>query len=65
LLQPGQSQQVTLQLDQRSFAYWNINKEKWDAPKDTYNVWVGSSSQLSDLTLQGQVSLVKDITSNP
>jgi beta-glucosidase len=65
VLQPGQSQQVTLQLDQRSFAYWNVNIEKWDAPKDTYNVWVGSSSQLSDLTLQGQVSVLQDITSNP
>jgi beta-glucosidase len=63
LLAPGQSQKVTLQLDQRSFAYWNTNK--WDAPKDTYNVWVGSSSQLSDLTLQGQVSVLKEITANP
>jgi beta-glucosidase len=65
VLQPGQSQQITLQLGQRSFAYWNVNIEKWDAPKDTYNVWVGSSSQVSDLTLQGQVSVLQDITSNP
>lgn len=64
-LQPGQSQTVTLQLNQRSFAYWNTNIEKWDAPKDTYNIWVGSSSQLSDLTLQGQVSVLTDITANP
>jgi len=65
LLNPGQSKKVTLKLDQRSFAYWNTNIEKWDAPKDTYNVWVGSSSQLSDLTLQGQVSVLNDITANP
>jgi beta-glucosidase len=65
VLQPGQSQNVTLKLDQRSFAYWNVNIEKWDAPKDTYNVWVGSSSQLTDLTLQGQVSVTQDITANP
>jgi beta-glucosidase len=64
-LQPGQSQTVTLQLNQRSFAYWNTNVEKWDAPKDTYNIWVGSSSQLSDLTLQGQVNVLNDITANP
>ncbi|HEY4815587.1 MAG TPA: fibronectin type III-like domain-contianing protein, partial [Chthoniobacterales bacterium] len=61
----GQSKKVTLPLDQRSFAYWNTTIEKWDAPKDTYNVWVGSSSQLSDLTLQGKVSVLKDITANP
>jgi beta-glucosidase len=65
LLKPGQSKKVTLPLDQRSFAYWNTTIEKWDAPKDTYNVWVGSSSQLSDLTLQGKVSVLKDITANP
>ncbi|HYZ74483.1 MAG TPA: glycoside hydrolase family 3 C-terminal domain-containing protein [Chthoniobacterales bacterium] len=64
-LQPGQSQKVTLQLDQRSFAYWNVNIEKWDAPKDTYNVWVGSSSQLSDLTQKGQVTVTQDVTANP
>jgi beta-glucosidase len=64
-LKAGQAEQVTLQLDQRSFAYWNVNIEKWDAPKDTYNVWVGSSSQLTDLTLQGQVSETQDITANP
>jgi beta-glucosidase len=65
VLAPGGSQKITLQLDQRSFEYWNVNIEKWDAPKDTYNVWVGSSSQLSDLPLTGQVSVTQEITSNP
>ena len=65
-LQPGQSQKVTLQLDQRSFAYWNTSIEKWDAPKDTYNVYVGSSSQITDpTTLKGQVMVTQDITANP
>lgn len=64
-LQPGQSQKVTLQLDQRSFAYWNVNIEKWDAPNDTYNVWVGSSEQVSDLPRTGQVSVTQEITANP
>ena len=64
-LKPGDSQKVTLQLDQRSFAYWNTNIEKWDAPKDTYNVWVGSSSQLSDLPLEKQLSVSKEITAKP
>jgi beta-glucosidase len=64
-LNPGQSQTVSLQLDQRSFAYWNTNIEKWDALKGTYNVWVGSSSQVSDLPLEGQVTLPNDITASP
>jgi beta-glucosidase len=65
VLQPNQHQTIQLQLDQRSFAYWNINKEKWDAPKDTYNVYVGSSSQMTDLDLTGQVMVTKEITSKP
>jgi beta-glucosidase len=65
-LQPGESQKVTLKLDQRSFAYFNVTPpEKWDAPKDAYTVWVGSSSQLSDLTLKGQVNVLQEITVNP
>ena len=64
-LQPGQSTTVQLQLDQRSFAYWNTNIEKWDALAGTYNVLVGSSSQTSDLTQQGTVTLPSDITANP
>ncbi|MBV8275397.1 MAG: glycoside hydrolase family 3 C-terminal domain-containing protein, partial [Verrucomicrobia bacterium] len=66
VLQPGASQNITLQLDQRSFAYWNTSIEKWDAPKDTYNVYVGSSSQITDpTTLKGQVMVTQDITANP
>jgi beta-glucosidase len=64
-LKAGASQQVTLHLDQRSFEYWNVNMEKWDAPQDAYNVWVGSSSQLSDLPLTGLISVTKEFTSNP
>ena len=65
VLAPGASQKITLPLDQRSFQYWNINIEKWDAPQDTYNVWVGSSSQLTDLPLTGQISVTKEFTSSP
>ena len=65
VLAPGASQKIMLPLDQRSFQYWNVNIEQWDAPKDTYNVWVGSSSQVTDLPLTGQISVTKEFTSNP
>jgi beta-glucosidase len=65
LLNPGQSQTVTLTLDQRSFAYWNTTSELWDAPKDSYTIWVGSSSQLTDLGLHGQVNVLKELTAKP
>jgi beta-glucosidase len=62
-LEPGESQLVTLELDQRSFAYFNTAKELWDAVPGTYNVLVGGSSQ--DTPLKGQVSLKSEFTSTP
>jgi beta-glucosidase len=64
-LNPGQSKTVTLKLNQRSFAYWNTNVEKWDALPGVYKVQVGSSSQDSDLPLQGTVQIQNDVLANP
>ena len=62
-LQPGQSQTVTLHLNQRSFAFFNTSKHLWDAEHGVYSVSVGASSQ--DIRLTGQVTLHTDITSRP
>jgi len=62
-LAPGQSEKVTLALDQRSFAYWNGTRQKWVAPQGTYNVLVGGSS--ADTPLKARVSLPSDVTSGP
>jgi beta-glucosidase len=64
-LNPGQSQKVTLKLNQRSFAYFNETTRKWDALAGKYGVFVGSSSQDSDLKLTGAVDLPSEITANP
>jgi beta-glucosidase len=62
-LNPGQSQKVTLTLDQRSFAYFNTTNEKWDAVAGAYNVVVGDSSD--NTPLKGQVTLKSEFTANP
>jgi beta-glucosidase len=62
-LQPGESRRVTLELDQRSFAYFNTNTEKWDAQPDTHNILVGASSQ--DIRLKGKFKLKAELTSKP
>jgi hypothetical protein len=56
---------VTLQLNQRSFAYFNETTHKWDALAGKYGIFVGSSSQDSDLKLTGVVDLPAEITTNP
>ena len=43
-LQPGESQKVALELDQRSVAYFNTAIHKWDGLPGAYNVLVGGSS---------------------
>lgn len=62
-LQPGESRRITLELDQRSFAYFNTATEQWDALADTYNILVGASSE--DIRLNGQFKLKSELTSNP
>jgi Fibronectin type III-like domain len=62
-LQPGQSQTVTIRLNQRSFAYFNANTGTWDALPGTYNVLVGASSQ--NTPLAGTVTLPKLLSTGP
>jgi beta-glucosidase len=69
-LQPGQSQQVTISLDQRAFSYWDTGRG-WTIAPGTYHVYVGGSS--CDLRLQADVfmphaadlSLTKTGSPNP
>jgi beta-glucosidase len=55
-LKPGQSKKVTITLDRRSLAYYNVakktkkTKKTWDVAKGFYNILVGSSSE--DIELQ-------------
>ena len=62
-LWPGQSQKVTLELDQRSFAFFDTGRHLWVAKPDIYNILVGASSQ--DIRLNGQFKLQSELTSKP
>ena len=62
-LWPGQSKRVTLELDQRSFAFFDTGRHLWVAKPDIYNILVGASSQ--DIRLNGQFKLQSELTSKP
>jgi beta-glucosidase len=62
-LQPGESKKVTLELDQRSVAYFNTTIHQWDGLPGAYNVLVGASSQ--DIRLSGQFSVKSEFTFQP
>jgi len=62
-LQPGETRRVTVPLDTRSFAYYDVNGAKWRVPSGTYQVLIGKSSEEIDLTAEITVATV--VTEKP
>ncbi len=52
-LQPGETQRVTVELDQRSFAYYDVNSRDWEVTPGTFEVLVGRSSK--DIVLRSKL----------
>lgn len=52
-LAPGQSKQVTFQLDERTFAYYDVEKQDWVIASGEYQILIGASSR--DIRLSGTV----------
>jgi beta-glucosidase len=59
-LQPGETQHVTVPLDVRSLAYYDVKGTQWRAEAGTYDVLVGSSS--ADIGLTGKLTLARTAT---
>ena len=49
-LNPGETRRVSLMLDRRAFAYFNIKNHDWTVDAAYFNVYVGSSSARIELT---------------
>lgn len=62
-LAPAQTERLTIPLDARSFAYYDVNEKQWLASPGNYRVLVGDSSDAIKLT--GGVQLNKAITVKP
>jgi beta-glucosidase len=56
-LQPGQSTWVSFSLDQHDLSYWNNTANGWVEPHGQFRVYVGDSSALANLPLQGTFAL--------
>jgi beta-glucosidase len=52
-LAAGQSTVVSFPLTARDLAYWNTGANRWSVAPGSYQVWVGDSSALSGLPLNG------------
>ncbi len=54
-LQPGEAQEVTVELPPRAFAFYNTNLQDWQVEAGDYEIWVGASSR--DIRLRGGVTV--------
>ncbi|AEF82048.1 glycoside hydrolase family 3 C-terminal domain-containing protein [Leadbettera azotonutricia] len=57
-LKPGESKTVTLILDERSFAYYNVQAKDWSLEGGLYRILIGASSR--DIRLEGKLELTGD-----
>jgi beta-glucosidase len=49
-LDAGESRHVTINLDRRAFAYYNVENRDWTVDAGEFSVSVGSSSEQIELT---------------
>ena len=62
-LKAGESQRVTIQLDDKAFRYYNVKKNKWAIEGGTYQVMVGAS--VADIKLTADVNVEGTGAPNP
>jgi beta-glucosidase len=55
-LSPGEKQRVSLTLDRRALAYWDVNSSDWQVDPGQFKVYVGDSSADTPLTADFTVS---------
>jgi len=61
-LGPGETKQVTIDLDPRSFSYFDVKTSSWQADAGTYELMLGGSSQ--DIAQKIRVQLPKPLTTS-
>ena len=59
-LQPGETRRVTVPLDLRSLAYYDVRGKQWRAEAGTFDVLVGASSEQIELT--GKLTLASAVS---
>ncbi len=60
-LKPGQSHTVHFTLNGHDLSYWDDAADGWVLPDGQFHVYVGASSALNDLPLQGSFQVAKTI----
>jgi beta-glucosidase len=63
-LRPGQSQVVRFTLDRHDLSYWSNPANAWVVAPGSFGVFVGDSSTLANLPLQGRFTLTRSQVSS-
>lgn len=58
-LEPGETKTVTVELDKRSFAYWDVESHDWLVEEGKYQIIIGRSAEEKILVADVAVSPVK------
>ena len=61
-LKPNESKRISVTLDQRAFAYFDVNSKNWRAAAGDYDILIGRSS--ANIVLNGKANLKTDTTSD-
>lgn len=62
-LQPGESKEVTIKLDDKAFRYFNIKTNNWEIETGEYSISVGASSM--DIRLSEKIHIQGTYAPNP
>ncbi|MBE5796512.1 MAG: glycosyl hydrolase [Clostridiales bacterium] len=54
-LQPGESREVRIPLDDKAFRYWNIKTNRWEVEGGEYEIRIGASSE--DIRLTAKIAV--------
>ena len=60
MLQPGEARTVTVPLDARAFAYYDVPSKIWRAEAGTFGILVGSSA--AQIELRGEATLARGLS---
>ncbi|MBS6194934.1 MAG: glycoside hydrolase family 3 C-terminal domain-containing protein [Clostridiales bacterium] len=62
-LKAGESREVSIPFDDKTFRYWNVKTEQWEVEMGTYKIMVGAS--VSDIRLEGEIEVEGTTTMFP
>lgn len=62
-LKAGESREVIIPFDDKTFRYWNVKTEQWEVEEGTYHIMVGAS--VLDIRQEGEIQVAGTTTQYP